>query len=476
MEEVRRYGFTEGTESYINLLKNGLYHIERCYKITTASQYSQNISIEIRCDYLLNGTATISNFKAVLGKKEILSDGTGGILYDESGFGHNATVMGSSNFLPTIYYSTDAKIGEGCYQSKTITDGGENTYGVVRTSKIFDEVPEISISFWLYVPEIDNNTGDNTILGCSSNAENYGIWIRRDGVSLVSTLYHTSLSPTTLQRDRWHYIVVTAQKQGDLKVYLNGELSQSKSNITGVDWESAYLTIGDLRYNRGLELDGKIDDLKIYATVLDETYIKKMYQERVKVDNNGNMSCGELIEVRDDNIFSFDNVTNYRELPNIKDAFFDNNSLIITSINGVENPRYFRVRMRFSAGTYKVFRIYNIIGDNYTNTTGRFFISKVDWSQNFVVLNRNDNYKTMTLAEDTDTYITFVASEKDSNVDEITVQFLIYIYSDSNQEIQETKIFENGEIKTYNLKETNEKQAKIYNKQKTVQAETLYEY
>lgn len=476
MEEVIRYGFTEGTESYINLLKNGLYHIERCYKITTASQYSQNISIEIRCDYLLNGTAIISNFKAVLGKKEILSDGTGGILYDESGFGHNATVMGSSNFLPTIYYSTDAKIGEGCYQSKTITDGEENTYGVVRTSKIFDEVPEISISFWLYVPEIDNNTGDNTILGCSPNAENYGIWIRRDGVSLVSTLYHTSLSPTTLQRDRWHYIVVTAQKQGDLKVYLNGELSQSKSNITGVDWEGAYLTIGDLRYNRGLKLDGKIDDLKIYATVLDETYIKKMYQERVKVDNNGNMSCGELIEVKDDNIFSFNNVTNYRELPNIKDAFFDNNSLIITSTNGVENARYFRVRMRFSAGTYKVFRIYNIIGDNYTNTTGRFFISKVDWSQNFVMLNRNDNYKTMTLAEDTDTYITFVASEKDSNVDEITVQFLIYIYSDSNQEIQETKIFENGEIKTYNLKETNEKQAKIYNKQKTVQAETLYEY
>lgn len=281
-------------------------------------------------------------------------------------------------------------------------------------------------------------------MGCSANAENYGIWIRRNGLSLVSTLYHTSLSPTTLQRDRWHYIVVTAQKQGDLKVYLNGELSQSKSNITGVDWESAYLTIGDLRYNRGLKLDGKIDDLKIYATVLDEIYIKKMYQERVKVDNNGNMSCGELIEVKDNNIFSFDNVTNYRELPNIKDAFFDNNSLIITSTNGAENPRYFRVRMRFSAGTYKVFRIYNIIGDNYTNTTGRFFISKVDWSQNFVMLNRNDNYKTMTLAEDTDMYITFVASEKDSNVDEITVQFLIYIYSDSNQEIQETKIFENG--------------------------------
>lgn len=468
-------GSTNGT-SEIDLTKNGTYHIVKSYQWTDTSRYSSNWAVQLRLDYILGGTATVSNFRVVLGKKEVLSDGTGGILYDESGFGHNATVMGSSNFLPTIYYSTDAKIGEGCYQSKTITDGGENTYGVVRTSKIFDEVPEISISFWLYVPEIDNNTGDNTILGCSPDAENYGIWIRRNGVSLVSTLYHTSLPPTTLQRDKWHYIVVTAQKQGDLKVYLDGELNQSKNNIVGVDWESAYLTIGDLRYNRGLKLDGKIDDLKIYATVLDEIYIKKMYQERVKVDNNGNMSCGELIEVKDDNIFSFDNITNYRELPNIKDAFFDNNSLIITSTNGAENPRYFRVRMKFSAGKYKIFRIYNVIGDNYTNTTGRFHISKSDWSQSFININPKDSYGTMTLAEDTDTYITFVASEKDSNVDEITVQFLIYIYSDSNQEIQETKIFENGEIKTYNLKETNEKQAKIYNKQKTVQAETLYEY
>lgn len=466
----------EPTSNDIDLAKNGTYHFSRTYKLVNASQYTSDFNFQIRCNYLLAGVASVSNFKVVLGKKEILSDGTDGVLYDESGFGHNAKVIGSTNFLPALYCSTESKIGEGCYQSITRTGSGDETYGVIQTLNTFDEIPEMSISFWLYVPETDNNTEDNTILGCSPDAENYGIWIRRNGVSLVSTLYHTSLPPTTLQRDKWHYIVVTAKKQGDLKVYLDGELNQSKNNIVGVDWESAYLTIGDLRYNRGLELDGKIDDLKIYATVLDEIYIKKMYQERVKVDNNGNMSCGELIEVKDNNIFSFDNVTNYRELPNIKDAFFDNNSLIITSTNGAENPRYFRVRMRFSAGTYKVFRIYNIIGDNYTNTTGRFFISKIDWSQNFVMLNRNDNYKTMTLAEDTDTYITFVASEKDSNVDEITVQFLIYIYSDSNQEIQETKIFENGEIKTYNLKETNEKQAKIYNKQKTIQAETLYEY
>lgn len=461
----------------INLTTNGTYHISRTYKILNGEQYSNVINVELRFDYIVGGTASVSNFKVVLGKKEIFSDGTDGVLYDESGFGHSAKVISSTNFLPALYYSTESKIGEGCYQSMTKTDSGDEIYGVVQTLDIFNEIPEMSISFWLYVPETDNNTGDNTILGYSANAENYAIWIRRNDLTLSLTLYHVTVSLSNLQRNMWHYIVVTAQKQGDFKVYLNGELKSSKGNISGTDWEDAYLTIGDLRNGRGLDLDGKIDDLKIYATILDEEYIKKEYKERTKIDNNGNIYCNELIEINDDNnIFSFNNITNYRELPNIEESFFDKNSLLITSTEGTESARYFRVRMKFSAGTYKVFRTYNIIGDNYTNTTGRFFISKIDWSQNFVMLNRNDNYKTMTLAEDTDTYITFVASEKDSNVDEITVQFLIYIYSDSNQEIQETKIFENGEIKTYNLKETNEKQAKIYNKQKTVQAETLYEY
>lgn len=461
----------------INLTTNGTYHISRTYKILNGEQYSNVINVELRFDYIVGGTASVSNFKVVLGKKEILSDGTDGVLYDESGFGHSAKVISSTNFLPALYYSTESKIGEGCYQSMTKTDSGDETYGVVQTLDIFNEIPEISIAFWLYVPETDNNTGDNTILGYSANAENYAIWIRRNDLTLCLTLYHVTVSLSNLQRNMWHYIVVTAQKQGDFKVYLNGELKSSKSNISGTDWENAYLTIGDLRNGRGLDLDGKIDDLKIYATILDEEYIKKEYKERTKIDNNGNIYCNELIEINDDNnIFSFNNITNYRELPNIEESFFDKNSLLITSTEGTESARYFRVRMKFSAGTYKVFRTYNIIGDNYTNTTGRFHISKIDWSQNFIELYPNDYYGTITFTEDTDVYVTFVASENDSNTDKIVVQYSLYIYPDENQEIQETKILGNGQVEGYNLKEEDEKLTKIYNKQRTIQTETLYEY
>ena len=206
----------------INLTTNGTYHISRTYKILNGEQYSNVINVELRFDYIVGGTASVSNFKVVLGKKEILSDGTDDVLYDESGFGHNAKVIGSTNFLPALYYSTESKIGEGCYQSITKTGSGDETYGVIQTLNTFDEIPEISIAFWLYVPETDNNTGDNTILGYSANAENYAIWIRRNDLTLYLTLYHVTVSLSNLQRNMWHYIVVTAQKQGDFKVYLNG--------------------------------------------------------------------------------------------------------------------------------------------------------------------------------------------------------------------------------------------------------------
>ena len=98
---------SDPTADDIDLTKNGTYHFSRTYKLTNASQYTSSFNIQVRCNYLMGGTAIISNFRVVLGKKEILSDGTGGVLYDESGFGHNAKVIGSTNFLPALYYSTD---------------------------------------------------------------------------------------------------------------------------------------------------------------------------------------------------------------------------------------------------------------------------------------------------------------------------------------------------------------------------------
>lgn len=288
---------SDGTTE-INLSKNGKYHIVRTYQLKDTARFIQDWEIEIRADYISGGTAIISNFRVVLGKNEILYDGTDNVFYDETGLGNDGVLVGQDTFLPTSY-STESKIGEGCYVSKTKTDLGESTYGIIKCDN-FTELPEISVCFWTYVPETDKNTEDNTFLGYSANKNNWGIFIRRYGLTLKATMYGANLNTEDVfERGMWHYIVVTAQKVGNINIYINGELKASGVIPSGIDWEKATLTIGDLRENRKLGFDGKIDDLIIYATALSENDVKKQYRDVAKIDSDGNLYCKELIENND---------------------------------------------------------------------------------------------------------------------------------------------------------------------------------
>lgn len=279
----------------INLTQNGTYHIVRCYQLTNTASMINDWDINARVDYITGGTLKIENLRVVLGTKEILYDGTGNVFYDETGLGNDGVLVGQDTFLPTSY-STESKIGEGCYVSKTKTDLGESTYGIIKCDN-FTEVPEISVCFWTYVPETDKNTEDNTFLGYSANKNNWGIFIRRYGLTLKATMYGANLNTEDVfERGMWHYVVVTAQKVGNINIYINGELKASGVIPSGVDWEKAILTIGDLRENRKLGFDGKIDDLIIYATALSENDIKKQYRDVAKIDSDGNLYCKKIDE------------------------------------------------------------------------------------------------------------------------------------------------------------------------------------
>lgn len=278
----------------INLTQNGTYHIVRCYQLTNTASMINDWDINARVDYITGGTLKIENLRVVLGTKEILYDGTSNIFYDETGLGNNGILVGADTFLPTSY-STESKYGEGCYVSKTKTDLAENTYGIIKIPNFY-EVPELSICFWVYVPLTDNNTDSNTFIGCSTSASNYGLWIRRVSTRLTATVYGKELTTSGIQRAQWNYIVVTAQKTGNIKLYINGEMKTSGTIESGIDWADATLTIGDLRENRGLGFDGKLDDLIIYSTIISDDEIKKQYLNSTKIDNNGNLYCKEIIE------------------------------------------------------------------------------------------------------------------------------------------------------------------------------------
>lgn len=335
-----QFASNDGTRE-IDLRKNGIYHICRTYKITNTSRFKQNWNIQIRTDNITGGVAKVSNFRVVLGKKEIPYDGTDGIIYDESGMGNNGVLTADNKFSVTSY-SNDSKIGEGCYMSKTKDVDNASCYGYIKTDKIFNEVPEISIAFWLYVPKQDMSTGDNTILGCSGGSDNWDIWIYRQGTTLVANMYHIAqLREAILEREKWQYISITAQKNGSMKMYVNGKLIKTKDNIVGSDWADAYLTIGDLRAGRGLSFDGKIDDLRIYATELNDEEISRIYKERARVDSKGNLYCNELVEspYKIDSIRSDGN--QYIDTEIIPDQDTDSNIKIEMKVGNIEVPDHY---------------------------------------------------------------------------------------------------------------------------------------
>lgn len=293
-----QFASNDGTRE-IDLRKNGIYHICRTYRITNTSRFKHNWSIQIRTDNITGGIAKISNFRVVLGEKEIPYDGTNGIVYDESGMGNNGLLTVDNKSLKTIY-STDAKIGEGCYVCDTADVDGTIKYSVVETENNFDELNELTISFWVYLNKINRtDVVDATFLAQSKDPTKYSIWIRYNPqtLKLSSTLYGSQTNmQSILKEEEWIFITITANKDSNQKIYINGELKDTGTIVNPSDWDETKLTITDLRKGRRLRFDGKIDDLRIYATELDADEIKKMYKERARVDSKGNLYCNELVE------------------------------------------------------------------------------------------------------------------------------------------------------------------------------------
>lgn len=279
----------------INLTQNGTYHIVRCYQLTNTASMINDWDINVRVDYITGGTLKIENLRVVLGTKEILYDGTNNVFYDETGLGNDGVLIGQDTFLPTSY-STESKIGEGCYVSKTKTDLGESTYGIIKCDN-FTEVPEISVCFWAYVPETDKNTAENVFLGYSLDSSKYDLYIYRYQERMGAVMYGVSITTNScLLRGQWNYIAITAQKVGNIKIYVNGKLERSGLIPSGVNWTKTSLIIGDVRQDRKLGFDGKIDDLIIYATALSENDIKKQYRDVAKIDSDGNLYCKKIDE------------------------------------------------------------------------------------------------------------------------------------------------------------------------------------
>jgi len=137
-------------------------------------------------------------------------------------------------------------------------------------------------SVWIYPTRLEPQAEayGNTILATSSG---YGIWLLHNNGKIriyafssgTARYYETTATPITL--NNWFHVAVTAIRNGEGNIYVNGKFVESFTAEDDTGWSGVF-GIGDLRLNRRLTHKGLIDDVRIYNRALTAGEIEQLHR------------------------------------------------------------------------------------------------------------------------------------------------------------------------------------------------------
>ena len=275
--------------TYNTLTSNAtLYFFILCANGTDC--YIKNIKIEegtISTPYVPNEN---SNFYNGLGYNNT-------IIYDSSGYNNNGIVINS-----LITNNNTIK-----YDFSTQFNGSNTAIAVGRGPMVKDE---ISICCWAQMDNWSNYTG--RLISCTEGGgwnfePSSGKMCFTCGTGASSNVYKTTVSTTTLADlgNKWHFFVGTYNGL-QTKIYIDGILETTNnaySTKTPIYYHSsngifvgAEATSNATAPAGNYYFNGKMSDLRIYATALTEMQVKELYDTSVSIDKQGNIYTRELIE------------------------------------------------------------------------------------------------------------------------------------------------------------------------------------
>lgn len=278
----------------INNGKNGTYHICLQKKITLAAGVTDVASygFGVRFDYIKSGTITISNLHAYYDDL----DTSKLTIADKSVIGSHSLYLNGKNYI---------------------------NCGVVTPSMM----DEFTASIWLYRDDWTIKPMlplYSSFFGARDNG-GFAIGPDRNIVNLHFEAYYKSigyLHPNDIDMTKlsagWHLITGVANKNR-IALYLDGELYSenvhNKNAQISMLFNNNDSTIARMPIYVGAELDGwgvspvlrtvkdyYMDDIRLYATALDDKDIKALYNIRTRIDNKSNLHCNQLIETKSKNM------------------------------------------------------------------------------------------------------------------------------------------------------------------------------
>ena len=186
-------------------------------------------------------------------------------------------------------YNTSAWNNETCQIANCLRFDGEEDHIKILSDTRFDfgEYHDFSISIWVNLREIVGvdrliSTSDQTPLGGFSMDITSGK--PRFFGALAGAGSYLATSGTTLTANQWEHIVLSVDRDNQARIYVNGVNTtmtlgggNNASGLTENYNTTNYLHIGRLATTNGNNVNGTIDDVKIYGFAMNQSHVDALY-------------------------------------------------------------------------------------------------------------------------------------------------------------------------------------------------------
>ncbi|MBU0536744.1 MAG: right-handed parallel beta-helix repeat-containing protein, partial [Nanoarchaeota archaeon] len=205
---------------------------------------------------------------------------TGNKTYDFSGNNNHGNKSGA------IWSKTGGHDGFGAYEFD-----GDNDFIVVEHSDSLVTENAFSISVWFYINTHRNFNG-LVSKSESSLAAPYDIWVNANGVLKFfignGVAYEEITTPVDTQK--WHHLAAVYDGT-DYFIYLDG-IEKNSSTAPTIGDTAKNIVIGS-RNDLGSDMNGTIDDVRIYNRSLSAHEIALLYNNRTNITHNNATSGGD---------------------------------------------------------------------------------------------------------------------------------------------------------------------------------------
>ncbi|MCR8923055.1 hypothetical protein NO559_09750 [Dasania sp. GY-MA-18] len=230
---------------------------------------------------------------------EELWNGTAGEVIDSSGNGLDGRAINGANSSNTS--PPGAAITGDPGTCRFAEFDGNNQYVSIADNNLLDLSSDLTVSVWIY-PRAFPSSDLHTIL---SKDENYEFHLTSSGQinwwwnDSAGTTREIFTSGTALSLNTWYHVAIT-YSSGSQKVYIDGVERGSSSYSGNLRLNSDPLLIGtDLNFVGSRNLNGMIDEVKIFSSAFDQQGINFLRQQthpctavvsldHFDIDHNGN--------------------------------------------------------------------------------------------------------------------------------------------------------------------------------------------